>query len=269
MAPLPKYVYCLPGLFGLLAFLLGFGGTSCHFLKFTTVDPLHRPDTAADVDEPGEPFTLQFGYWYYQSWQIINATKYAPNEFNATDNNDDENNTAVESILRESCDYYPSDIHVDNYWKAARIFSVTTFVIGGSILLLNVMMECLSSRGKFYRPTGIGYLVSCLTQGLCLLLLNSDLCKNNQQIHSLEEDIGPALRFGDTCALSTGANCTIAATVFWFLAGVAFAKVHPREEGGDGSGGERRHGIDLDQPLYEELIPEHSEDDLIHGSRRR
>ena len=233
-------MYALPGVFAFVAFLLGFGGTSCSFLQFSSTSDA----AVTDANPTGEPLTIHFGFWYYQSWQISNSTN---------------------SIIEESCDHYPDSINIDKNWKAARIFSVITLTIGASLLLLNVIVGCLSSKKNFYTPTGWGYLLCCVTQGFGLLLLDSNVCKNNALIQELEQSF-PHIQFDDTCSMSRGAKCTIAATVLWFVAGVIFVKVHP-------SGGKDRKNnagatLDLDSPLYDELIPENSEDDVLHGVAR-
>ena len=70
--------------------------------------------------------------------------------------------------------------------------------------------------GKVERPhtiVGVCLLLLCLSSGLILLVLDSVLCKDN----ILLAEFGKG-DFNDQCELSTGANCVISATVFWFAA---------------------------------------------------
>ena len=68
------------------------------------------------------------------------------------------------------------------------------------------------------------FVLAALFQGLSLLLLNSTLCNDNTLIAQLQQDAANlgnnGLEFSDTCSISTGANCTIAAMVFWVVAAV-------------------------------------------------
>jgi hypothetical protein len=57
-----------------------------------------------------------------------------------------------------------------------------------------------------------------------LLLLSSTACTNNELTADLQAEL-PLLQLEDTCAMSVGAKCTIAAVVFWFLAAVPALKV--------------------------------------------
>ena len=67
-------------------------------------------------------------------------------------------------------------------------------------------------------------MIAALFQGLSLLLLNSALCNDNTLIAKLQEDAAnlgnSGLEFSDSCSISTGANCTIAAMVFWVVAAI-------------------------------------------------
>ena len=83
-----------------------------------------------------------------------------------------------------------------------------------------------------------------LFQGLSLLVLNSVLCNNNTLVAQLEEEaanLGNSLVFSDTCSISTGANCAIAAMIFWLVSAVTSRMsvvAEKREEDGSSAGTE-------------------------------
>lgn len=55
--------------------------------------------------------------------------------------------------------------------------------------------------------------------------MDSEACHNSRLAQSLETST--SLTFNDTCAISSGGKCSIAATVLWFLAAVTAFKVQP------------------------------------------
>ena len=64
------------------------------------------------------------------------------------------------------------------------------------------------------------YLATAIFQGLSLLLLSSNACKNNA-IVNLAETTSTWADFPETCSLNTGGKLIISATAFWFAAAVA------------------------------------------------
>jgi hypothetical protein len=59
-----------------------------------------------------------------------------------------------------------------------------------------------------------------LCLGLTLLLLGSDVCSENVLTKTLEAVFPNVDMSIAKCGISTGANCAIADTVLWFVAGV-------------------------------------------------
>ena len=215
--PLPKYLYCTPFFLAATAFVLAFVGTSCHYINFT--------DAGTGTD-------LHFGYWYYQSWSVSNSTTS-----NST------NTDSIEEIQGESCKLYPSNVNVDSSWQAARVFNLIVIILGGSVLLLDMFQGCMSTkRNVSFRLGSIGYFICSICAAFSLLLLDSNVCKNNTLIEELN---GSAqVSFQETCSISRGGKSAIAATVLFFAAAVGNALLHPvkKEKRDDG----------LDEPLVSE-----------------
>lgn len=194
----------VPGIFGATAWILGMlGCVWCKFLKFQQID-----NTDAGTE-------LHFGIWYYQWWEPYENI-----------NND--------TVILEKCNNYPSEMDIDSKWKSARAFSTMALIIGGCVTFWVFFIPCgLSS--KHIKATGVLLMLCCLFQGLALLLLNSNACKNNALVAELETQLLKSPDEGnvykDECTLSKGANCTIAATVFWFLAAVVMCRINPPPHG--------------------------------------
>jgi len=72
---------------------------------------------------------------------------------------------------------------------------------------------CSSDAGKTTGRVAPFYLLTAICQGLTLLFLNSQMCKDNSLLSE-----GTSVVWPESCSLGTGANCIISATVFWFAA---------------------------------------------------
>ena len=167
--------------FGATAFLLTLVGSArCDFIKFTSVDGT---------------FTDHFGVWRYGQWAFLSNGQQA--------------------WLYEGCFPYADSVAIDSKWKAARAFDAMVLIGGLLFFMMSAFSACLGKR-TYTRPNGIVgvcLLLLSLFSGLTLLILDSNLCKNNVLLGELFQFL-----FNDQCELSTGANCFISATVFWFAA---------------------------------------------------
>lgn len=197
--------------FGATAFLLTLiGSMRCDFLKFTAIN---------------QSFTDHFGVWRYAQW--IRATN------------------GEQVWWYAGCFGYSDNVVIDSKWKAARAFHVIVGIGGLLFFFLSAFSACIGFNEKVGRPhvfVGVCLLLLSLFSGLTLLILDSNLCKSNVLLGQLMNDI----LFNDQCELSTGANCFISATVFWFAAALCSLKasrskseVVEKEEG-------------LDEPLINE-----------------
>ncbi|KAL9181705.1 hypothetical protein ACHAXT_012048 [Thalassiosira profunda] len=173
------------------AFLLCWAAEfGCNFVSFTSTTGFTQP------------VAVQFGLWSYQFWTV--ATSIGG------------------SVIFESCHKYPSETNVDGSWKAARAFSILALIFGGVFLLKNLISGCITPLRRASISEGPAFLAAGVFQGLSLLLLQSSVCKDNDLMRQLERDAerlgNVGMSFPDTCSVSTGANCAIAATVIWALA---------------------------------------------------
>lgn len=194
------------------AFLLTLvGSMRCDFLKFTSVDGT---------------FTDHFGVWRYSQWAFFS--------------------NGQEAWIYEGCFPYSDSVVIDSKWMAARVFSAIVLFGGMLVFFLGAYSACVGYNQQVGPPntiTGVCYLLLSLFSGLTLLILDSNLCKNNVLLGELFNKI----LFNDQCELSTGANCFISATVFWFLAGLCSlsSSRSQKEEAGEAGEG-------LDEPLIHE-----------------
>lgn len=114
-------------------------------------------------------------------------------------------------FVLKTCSAYSDSIDVDSYWKAARAFSIMAPVLG---FLLVASVFCLRG-GMGRKAAGMKLIVLVTTmQGLTLLMLKSESCE------SVPLPLVESLYTG-SCQLASGAYVSIAATVCWFLAGLA------------------------------------------------
>jgi len=147
------------------------------------------------------PVTIHFGVWSYQFWTFA---------------------TSVEgSAIFQTCHRYPSSISIDSYGKAARAFGTLALIVGGIFLFANLISACISPSRKTSRLEAPAFLLACFFQGMAFLVLRSSLCNDNALVAQFEQDVsilGKHIEFPDTCSLSVGGKCTIAAVVFWFVA---------------------------------------------------
>lgn len=112
--------------------------------------------------------------------------------------------------------YSTSDLTFDSKFEAARGLGTATLALGLCVWIFYLFAGCCRFGPMIFRF--VGFLCFCcgLFQALVFLVQQSIVCS------------------GNTCGLSTGANCGIAATVLWFVAmcmSCAAGKV-PEEEGG-------------------------------------
>jgi hypothetical protein len=151
-----------------------------------------------------ESISLHFGLFSYQTWTVLSSLQGA--------------------VIFQGCWRYPDYVEIDSEWKAARAFAIIALIFGFAFLFLEMFAACQGSTrgGKRVAPSsGTGFLFCSLSSGLTLLFLGSDICKENTLTESLEA-VFPNINMDVAkCGISTGANCTIAATILWFLAGIA------------------------------------------------
>ena len=87
-------------------------------------------------------------------------------------------------------------------------------------MVIDSCNQCVRGRVK-PDPLWMSYLLllTCLFSGLTLLVLDSNLCKNNDLL-TLDDGLDGMYEFIGPCTISGGAKKIISATVFWFMAGI-------------------------------------------------
>eukprot|EP00978_Attheya_sp_CCMP212_P039597 scaffold207410_cov82-Attheya_sp.AAC.2 len=113
--------------------------------------------------------------------------------------------------------YDGDDMNPDAKWKTAKAFTIFAIVFGSILPCVSCFMPNLE------KPIGACMLLVCLFQGLTLLLLDSNLCKNNNVVNTLNAKIpegSEEFKFPDECSRDWGYNSNIACVVFWFFTAV-------------------------------------------------
>lgn len=176
-----------------IAFALAFlGCVQCNVIKFTSTSGLD------------EPITIQFGFWTHEDLELYSY----------------QDSSTSGTYIVKSCTHYGDDVDIDQTWKASAAFSILPLIIGGIEFLWMAMQRCKAEHWF----DCIAYLLAFFFQGLSLLFLDSNACKNNTIIRDISyNSFRSEITFPDTCSISTGANLIIASMVFWALAAFASA----------------------------------------------
>ena len=116
------------------------------------------------------------------------------------------------------CQTYPTTIHPDSYWTAARTVSILSVMLGFAGLALVSISTCTKLKRKTWTIACAIFLLTTLFQGLQFLFLKGDLC--NEWTHPDNEYVA----FGE-CSLSTGGYLGIASTIFWFVSAVGCSRM--------------------------------------------
>lgn len=195
----------LPGAVGAAAFAASlYASAYCKFLSFTSID---------GGGGGGEPVALYLGIWYYQGLSVVQS---------------DIQGTSVV----ENCYNYPAGTTVDAPWGSARAFSAMALVVGGVVTFWALLVWCFPPSERTCRWGAALFLLCCPLQGLSLLLLGSDACRDDGLATALLEgrsdsDAPGATALPSSCSMASGAGCAIAATVLWVLAAIAAWRVDP------------------------------------------
>ena len=122
-------------------------------------------------------------------------------------------------MVYKSCTQYPSYVQVDPAWKSARAFSVLAFIFGIIFVIINIVAACARPDAA-KSIVGPGLMLASIFQGLSLLFLDSNACRNNDMMEVLNNPSSPwnKLQFQTSCSMSWGAKCVISATVLYFVA---------------------------------------------------
>ncbi|KAL3790153.1 hypothetical protein HJC23_009590 [Cyclotella cryptica] len=184
------------------AFILNWYSTvACNFISVAL--------TYGSSSDPSS-VSLHFGIWNYQSWTVVSSSSG--------------------TVVFQGCWRYPDYVEVDPEWKAAKAFSVMALVFGLALMLAVLFSACSGKGAKQVTPaSGVGFFICSLFSGLSLLLLGSDLCKENVLSEGLESMYPNSNMSVASCGISAGAKCSISATILWFLAGVSSCRAYKVE----------------------------------------
>ena len=189
-----------------------------------------------DNAEP-DTFELHFGFWNYKAWTQMGSSG---------------------SIVYEGCRMYPDYISVGSQWKLARTFSILALLFGVGMGALQLFTTMHSDVRKRLSPAVcIGYFVCSLCSGLSLLILGSDLCKDNELTDELESILSIPMDVA-RCGLARGSKCAISATVLWFVAGaanfVATSKARVGDDNDENGNNNKSNVGDSPNPAEEPLL---------------
>mmetsp|Transcript_9918 Transcript_9918/g.16470 ORF Transcript_9918/g.16470 Transcript_9918/m.16470 type:complete len:251 (+) Transcript_9918:85-837(+) len=121
-------------------------------------------------------------------------------------------------VVGDRCVSLPDVISKDAKWKTTQAFAVITAIIGGVMLFWTWISPCFDVSNRFWKQSGFVYIFCSFTQGLTLLLLESNACLNNAAISSF---------YSHKCKWDWGTRTNISAVVFWFATGVLMIAVIP------------------------------------------
>jgi len=136
-----------------------------------------------------------------------------------------------------SCQHYRTleqntgfEYTVDSKTRTAWAFSIIAPIVGALLIVILFFVKCGCRQVRSQLCIGICLLLTCLFQGLVLLMKDSSICNDNPALQYLEaNDSELASTFPATCEVDAGYNYMIASTVLWALAGLSelFIKTPP------------------------------------------
>lgn len=206
-------IFLLSAALATAAFVLTIvGSIRCRYISFKSTFDSRR--------------SINFGIWYYESFTV-----------------QAQNTTDPGYYIYTSCTHYPEWVSIDSSWKATRVFVVLAFVIGLVFLVISIV-------ASYARPhpakaiVGPGLLLASLMQGLSLLFLDSNACKNNPMMAVLNGQDSPwkSLGFPAHCGMDTGAKCAIASTVLYLVSSMASCTARATERQEEYNENEQQHG---------------------------
>jgi hypothetical protein len=145
------------------------------------------------------------------------------------------NNQGTYLVTGDTCVSFPSGIDKDSYWNTTQAFAIVAAVIGGLACIGSCVLPCFDDqKPKLWKVIGLVFILCSLFQGLTLLFLSSDICKDNQVLALLPQAVRSL--YPEECSLSSGTKMNISAVVFWFVAGVLAVFVGNAMAASTGSG---------------------------------
>ncbi|KAL7552950.1 hypothetical protein ACHAWF_016191 [Thalassiosira exigua] len=106
---------------------------------------------------------------------------------------------------------------IDSSWKASRAMVILS-VIFATALFLSALVTVIFKRNPATRCEPFAWILTAIFQGLTLLLLNSNVCKDSGVVEQL---FGVYGSYSTTCYMSTGAKLAISAMAISSFASMA------------------------------------------------
>jgi hypothetical protein len=190
----------IPIIFGTIAMFMGtIANIGCASFQFTS-----------DRDE-----RLYVGLWSYRTSVAI--------EFN--------NNVYIRAVcanyeyLEDEYDY---EVDFDQKENSIRALGITAPVLGGIFCILVCISPCCPVKPALWKLGGLFAWIVCIFQGLTMMALESDICKNNPALGFVKylqseifDDRDVLGEFPDECSWASGFRIGISSVVFWFIAGLS------------------------------------------------
>lgn len=124
------------------------------------------------------------------------------------------------------------DYSLDAKSRTVMAFSIITLVISSLALFFGWLILFIMGTPSvpIWRSIGNVFLLSCIMQGLTLLIQSSSLCSDNPVLQYMEE-VAPNVRdgFSDDCEKGAGYRLGVTSTFFWGLSGIAYYAIVPSQ----------------------------------------
>jgi hypothetical protein len=121
------------------------------------------------------------------------------------------------------CSLYPEGTEMDAKWKTAQAFAIIATILGG-LAALAMSTTCCDAPTEYWKSYAGVLVVTCISQGLALLFLNSNACAEKNT------DLKPDTESGNQlvdyqgqlskCHIGSGGILAAVAICVWFLAAV-------------------------------------------------
>eukprot|EP00339_Tiarina_fusa_P010465 CAMPEP_0117012338 /NCGR_PEP_ID=MMETSP0472-20121206/10405_1 /TAXON_ID=693140 ORGANISM="Tiarina fusus, Strain LIS" /NCGR_SAMPLE_ID=MMETSP0472 /ASSEMBLY_ACC=CAM_ASM_000603 /LENGTH=251 /DNA_ID=CAMNT_0004715381 /DNA_START=48 /DNA_END=803 /DNA_ORIENTATION=- len=121
------------------------------------------------------------------------------------------------------------DYEIDSKTKVVRAFAIMATVTGLIGMILSYVVPFLKTvTAQMWQGIGVLLMMSCLFQGLSMMIMSSSICLDNPAVAFLKE-LYPV--FGSTlpdeCEIGVGFKTNIAATALFFVAGTFALCISP------------------------------------------
>jgi len=144
--------------------------------------------------------------------------------------------------VANTCLYFDTNVvDIDAKWKTAQAFAIIAIFFGLFATILHCVMPVWEVARKRVRLMTFLWVFVTFCQGLTLLQLSSNMCKN---------PFG-GMAYEDTCQAAPGIKTNIAAVVLYACAGICCLFIKTKEEEED-----EGTNVVVDEPKPERVAPE-------------